>query len=315
MNQRFDVIVVGELNVDLILNQMGSLPVLGREILAEQMTITMGSSSAIFASNLATLGDTVSFAGKIGRDKFGDMVLSDLKRKGIHTGHILTTDEVSTGVTVALNYGNERSMITYPGAIHSLTVRDIRFDMLHSARHLHISSIFLQKGLRKDIISILKRARSLGLTTSVDPQWDPEERWDIDLGELMTYTDVFLPNLSEWKALTGLDDTGESLRYTRNFDNIIAIKNGIQGACLWNGHLLIRQPAYLNQKVVDCIGAGDSFDAGYIHKFLRGKSPEECLEFAALMGAVNTTARGGTNAFQNLDAIKTIASTAFNYQF
>ena len=66
MNKQFDVIVVGELNVDLIMNQLHSFPETGKEKLAEKMLLTLGSSSAIFASNLAALGMKVSFVGKIG---------------------------------------------------------------------------------------------------------------------------------------------------------------------------------------------------------------------------------------------------------
>jgi sugar/nucleoside kinase (ribokinase family) len=76
MRKQFDVVVIGELNVDLILNQIGKFPEIGKEMLAGHMTLTLGSSSAIFASNLSTLGSKVTFAGKLGHDNFGDHIVN-----------------------------------------------------------------------------------------------------------------------------------------------------------------------------------------------------------------------------------------------
>ena len=50
---------------------------------------------------------------------------------------------------------------------------------------------------------------------------------------------------------------------------------------------------------VDPVGAGDSFDAGYIHRFLQGANPEECLAYASIAGAFSTTSEGGTEAFKD----------------
>jgi sugar/nucleoside kinase (ribokinase family) len=74
----FDVSVIGELNIDFILNQIDSFPAIGKEILSRQMNVTLGSSSAIFASNLSCLDTRVAFIGKIGQDAFGDLVLMQL---------------------------------------------------------------------------------------------------------------------------------------------------------------------------------------------------------------------------------------------
>ena len=82
MTGKTDVIVVGELNVDLILDKIESLPETGKEKLAERMSLTLGSSSAIFASNLSSLGMKVSFVAKAGNDIFGDFCMDRLREKG-----------------------------------------------------------------------------------------------------------------------------------------------------------------------------------------------------------------------------------------
>jgi sugar/nucleoside kinase (ribokinase family) len=313
MEKQFDVLVVGELNVDLILNQIDKFPEIGKEVLANHMSLTLGSSSAIFASNLSTLGTSVAFSGKLGHDNFGDHIISSLKSRGVDTTHIIRSVKHATGTTIVLNYGEDRAMVTYQGAMKYMTMQDIPEDLFSSCRHLHLSSVFLQPGLTDDLGKLFQKAKSFGLTTSIDPQWDPAEKWEIGIQQLLPYVDVFMPNIKELCALTGAADLKEALNKIKSHSNIVVVKNGSEGAYLWDGSQLMHQPPFLNKEVVDSIGAGDSFDSGFIHKYLQGKSLKECLEFGALTGAINTTRSGGTNAFENLNLVKTIARSSFNY--
>jgi sugar/nucleoside kinase (ribokinase family) len=310
----FDVLVAGELNVDLILNEIERFPAIGKEVLAHKMTLTLGSSSAIFASNLSTLGSRVAFSGKLGIDDFGDHMIASLKAKGVDTSNILRSSKVSTGATIVLNFGEDRAMVTHQGAMVDFVVTDVPDQVLHQSRHLHVSSIFLQPAFRNEIVQLYKKAKTFGLTTSLDPQWDPAEQWDIDFKSLLSYVDVFMPNAKELECITKTTDI-ESGAKSLAAGNIIVVKNGSEGACLWDGNELIIQPPFLNNDIVDSIGAGDSFDAGFIYKFIQQKSLRECLEFAALTGAVNTTRSGGTMAFENINTVRRIAQTSFNYSF
>jgi sugar/nucleoside kinase (ribokinase family) len=313
MKKIYDVLVAGELNVDVIFNHLNKFPEAGKEILAKEMTITLGSSSAIFASNLSVLGSRVTFVGTLARDNFGNQIMASLGSKGVHTDNIIYTDKLSTGATVVLNFPEERAIITYPGAMSLLSIQDVPVKVLGDSRHLHVSSIFLSTGLKDDMPELFKKAKALGLTTSLDPQWDPAECWDIDFKSLLPYVDIFMPNDSELKALTGSDDMHKGVETLRAHANIIIVKCGKEGAYLWKGGELIHQPAFFNRNVVDSVGAGDSFAAGFIHAFLQQKPLAHCLEFAALTGAINTTRTGGTTAFETLDEVKDIARSSFNY--
>ena len=259
MNTEFDVLVVGEFNLDLILNQISNFPMVGKEVLANALTITLGSSSAIFASNLSTLGSSVTFTGKLGKDDFGDHIISSLQAKGVNTQNIVRTDVHSTGVTIVLNFKEDRANVTYPGAMHHLTLNDISETNLRHAKHLHVSSLFLQEGLRKDIVPLFRRAKELGLTTSIDPQWDPAEQWEIELENLLPLVDVFMPNASELMAITQTTNLDNALDTLKEFSSTSVVKNGSSGAYLWDGKALHHQPAFLNIDVVDSIGAGDHF--------------------------------------------------------
>lgn len=315
MEKHFDVLVAGELNVDIILNQIHQFPEMGKEVIAEKMTITLGSSSAIFASNLSVLGTRVAFAGTLAKDSFGDLILKSLQSKGVNTDNIIFTKEKSTGATVALSFDEDRAMVTYPGAMSLFEVKHIPDVLFQQSRHLHVSSLFLSTGLRKDILNLFQKAKDAGMTTSMDPQWDPDERWDVDFKALLPRVDVFIPNESELCAMTGIADLNKAAEALRASANILVVKRGRSGADLWSGKKHIHQPPFLNEKVVDTIGAGDSFGAGFIHKFIHGKPLEECLEFAALTGAISTTRAGGTTAFENLAKVKSIAASDFNFKY
>lgn len=309
----FDVIVVGELNVDLIFDGLGGkLPEIGKEILADEMILTLGSSSAIFASNLSMLGPAVSFIGKVGKDNFASLVMESLEEKGVDTSGIIQSPDYYTGITVACSYGQDRAMVTYPGAMDHLTLQDISPGQLKQGRHMHLSTVFMQKGIRPDVIELFKRAKEAGLTTSFDPQWDPDETWDLDLHEFLPHVDVFLPNIEEIKHLTRTENLRDALQSVSDVANIIVVKKGSKGLHLWTRDLQLDQPIFNNPRVADTIGAGDSFNAGFISRFIKKVPLKECLEFGALTGAINTTRPGGTTAFSDMDSIRQIARTNFN---
>ena len=310
--KKYDVVVIGELNMDIILDKNNSFPELGKEILSGQMKMTLGSSSAICASNLSALGNKVAFIGKTGNDAMGEMVLNELNKSNVITTAVVRDDQYPTGTTVVLNYGDERAMITHQGVIEYFAFEDVDWELVKQARHLHLSSFFIQPGLRKNMPEIFSKAKSLGLTISFDPQWDPEENWDIDLDLLLPLVDIFLPNEKEFLAMTktGSIEAGISGISARA---CIVIKQGERGSTLRAEGEPIFMPAFFNKDVVDSVGAGDSFNAGFIHQFLKGLTLNECQEFGNLMGALNTTAAGGTTAFTETNTIMERATQKFGY--
>lgn len=311
MNRK--VLVIGELNVDIILNNIQGFPEMGTEKLASDMQMVLGSSSAIFAANLATLGHDVSFLGMIGDDKNGNFILQELQKKNVTTDQIIRSNTANTGATIVLNYDMDRAMVTYPGAMTLLSREHIDKNALSPYDHVHISSVFLQPQLLKGIVDILSIIRQEGLTISIDPQWDPKEEWNLDLTSILPYLDFFIPNMAEIRNITkkeSLDDIYASLG---ELGHKVIIKNGDQGAVYLENGTIQSQPAYLNDQVVDCIGAGDSFNAGFVAKFLEGSSISDCIDFGNITGAINTLGSGGTSAFTSKEDILKIAQENYNY--
>ncbi len=311
--KKFDVLVAGELNIDLILDKLDQFPVIGKEIMAAEMIYTLGSSSAIFASNLSTLGASVNYCGCIGNDSFGDKIINDLAAKNVTTSNIIRSKTSGTGITVAFNFNQDRAMVTYPGAMNELKQNDITDDMLKQAQHLHVSSVFLQPALKPGLIDLFKRAKQFGLTTSLDPQWDPAEKWDCDWKNLLLFVDVFLPNIEELKNITQKTNLPGAVDAIKDFANLIVAKNSTEGAIAFYKNEVVEQPAFINHDFADAIGAGDSFNAGFIRQFIRDKSLKQCAELGAVCGAINTTQKGGTAAFKDFETVKKIAKEKFNY--
>lgn len=314
MNKKFDVIVIGELNIDLILNQIEGFPEIGKEILADKMTLTLGSSSAICASNLSSLGLKVAFIGKLGNDIFGQFIINQLKENGVDVSLIIIDDKLKTGATVALSYDEDRANITHQGAMSYLGIDDIDEDKLKQAHHLHFSSYFLQPGFKGVLEVLFKKAKDVGLTTSLDAQWDPSEKWDLDLEKVLPLVDVFIPNEIELKKLTKQPNLDLAINNIQNKCKYTVVKCGNKGSILCYKNKKIIKKSFLNTNVVDTIGAGDSFNAGYISKFVKGKSPEECQVFGNLIGAISTTKSGGTRAFIDPNKVMEIAKQKFNYE-
>ena len=293
------LLVVGELNVDLILNDIQGFPRIGTEIVANTMNFTLGSSSAIMASNISTLGVDTTFCGMVGDDQFGEFVIEQLELKKVSTSFIRKSLDYKTGVTVVMSYDQDRANVTYCGAMNDLKKGDIPWTNLSDFNHLHLSSYFLQEGIKKDITAIFRKAKDAGLSTSLDLQYDPEEKWEFDYKSCLPFVDIFLPNEDEIHALTGEKDLETAIDKLRAYCNIIALKLGKKGSRLIKDNIDLQAAPFLNKDYKDAIGAGDSFNAGFIQKFLAGASLEECLQNGNLMGSLNTTSAGGTAAFSS----------------
>ena len=204
-------------------------------------------------------------------------------------------------------------MVTHPGAMNHLTLSDVSDAHLRQAKHLHFSSYFIQPGIKPDIVQLFKLAKDLGLTTSLDTQWDPAEKWDFDLNAVLPYVDVFLPNKIEALYLTGEESLDAALDKLATVGKHIVIKLGDKGSISKTADQIIKVPPFLNKNVVDAIGAGDSFNAGFIFKFIQGFDVRACQTFGNVTGAINTTQAGGTTAFKNMDSILQVAQERFGY--
>ena len=304
---RFDISVVGELNLDLVLYGLPGRMDLDREHLASNLSITLGSSSAIFAHNFALLGNRVAFHSAIGEDPFGEMCLARLAESGMDLSAVRRFPGKQTGLTVILPQPEKRFILTYPGVMAEMRFEDLDIARILEARHLHLSSYFLQQALRPRVADLFHIAKEAGLSTSLDTNDDPDDRWERDVLDVLPWVDVLLPNEREACRLAGVDDSLLALEFLAKKVPVVIMKRGEKGAIARRDSEIV-EASSPKIAAVDTIGAGDSFDAGFLHQFIRGAKIEECLRYGNLTGALSTTRSGGTEAFRDLAYRETFLS-------
>jgi sugar/nucleoside kinase (ribokinase family) len=296
---RFDVTIAGELNLDLILYGLPEQLPPERELLADRMMLTLGSSSAIVAHNLAALGSLVGFQSRIGDDPLGQIAMERLQESGVDVSFVRRIPgSTTTGLTVILHHEAWRNILTYSGTIAKTSWEDLDLDYLADSRHFHFSSYYLQRGLRPRLGELFQYLKSKGLTISLDTNDDPDDKWEGGLHEILRHVDVFLPNEREACKAAGTEDLETAVHKLSRMAPLVVVKLGPKGAMAQRGaeRVMVASQAIVP---VDTVGAGDSFDAGSLHEYVRGSDLATCLRSGNQAGALSTTRPGGTEAFRD----------------
>jgi sugar/nucleoside kinase (ribokinase family) len=300
VSSKVDLLVIGEINPDLILQGKDVTPAFGQaEKLVENATLTIGSSSVIFACGAAKLGLKIAFIGIVGDDVFGHYMLSQMQERGIDTANCIISKQETTGFSVILSQPHDRAILTYAGSMANLRYEDIDQDLFKTAKHLHLGSFFMLKNLQKDVAKLFASAKTAGLTTSIDTNYDPLEMWDSGLHRVLEHTDVFLPNETEALQITRQKSIEAALAQLSDIPTL-AVKLGSKGGLAQQKDKTAIAPP-LNVKVVDTTGAGDTFDAGFLYGYLNHWTLEQSLHLACACGSLSTQGVGGTAAQPTLE--------------
>ena len=294
----FDLTIAGELNLDLILFGLPLVMETERDLLGTGFVSTLGSSSAIVAHNAAMLGLRVRFATLIGDDDFGRLALVRLRQAGVETTDAIVDPSTTTGVTILLPHGAVRHSLSYLGSIAGLTVEHLNRAHITQARHFHLSSLYLQSGLHAGIVDLLRYLKAAGLSVSLDTNDDPTNLWGPPLHEVLPFVDVFLPNESEICRMAGGCELDEAMQAFSEKVPTIVVKRGKNGCRVLHDGRISDYPG-VPVNPVDTIGAGDSFDAGFLCAYLQGMAMATCAHAGNISGALSTLSTGGTEAFRN----------------
>lgn len=297
-SDHFDITIAGEINLDLILYGLPETLPLERELLATGFEATLGSSSAILAHNLAVLGAKVGFVTQIGNDALGSIALERLRESGVDCSKATCDQERTTGLSVLLHHGDTRRILTWPGTMSEMSLRDLDEEYLARSQHFHLSSLFLQRALVPDLPALFRRLKKAGLTLSLDTNDDPEDRWDAMLDQLLDLVDVLLPNEEEACRIARRATLDEALEVLGSRVPCIAVKCGRQGCVVQTAGKRFNVPG-IAVRAIDTIGAGDSFNAGFLLAWLHGLAPDVCGRAGNITGALSTLRPGGTEAFRD----------------
>jgi sugar/nucleoside kinase (ribokinase family) len=294
MQKQYDVITFSDMCVDLILTGADVTPQFGQvEKLIADYTLELGGSCNIFACQAAKLGLRTAVLGRVGDDDFGRLILRRLQECAVDTRFVKVDPSLKTGLGVALCPPGDRAILTYIGTIDAIYPEDVTDEILSATRHVHHASYYLHTHLRPALPQIFARARQLGATTSLDTNWDPSGQWDAELEQVFPNTDLFMPNEQEALLISRQDNLNDAAEYffSRGV-HLVTVKQGDRGAVTFDPQGSYQQ-AVEPVSGGDSIGAGDSFDAGFLAGWLRGSTPQQCLAIANTCGCAVAARVGG----------------------
>lgn len=290
-HRAYDVLVYGPMFCDLIFVDLPAMPQLGTEIFAGDFTVALGGS-AIVAVGLQRLGARVGLIADLGADPMSDIMRDMLDDLGIDRTLIREHPYPLPQVTVGLSFPQDRAFVTrFQKPEKAVDLAAVLRDF--PARHLHLGS-FLGALDNPAAAAIAHRA---GLTVSFDPGWDETALHDPRVQALIAETDVFLPSQSELCHIARTDNVAAALAQISAHmpDGLIVLKQGADGATAYRHDTRLRVPA-LPVNPIDTTGAGDSFDAGFLFRYVQGDTLANCLRYGAVCGALSTTRIGGATA-------------------
>ncbi|MBR5312924.1 MAG: carbohydrate kinase family protein [Clostridia bacterium] len=296
MQKKWDVYVYGDVNIDLVVPGVESLPDPGSEVDVPIMETFVGGGAALFTLGLAKLGLTPVFQGSIGRDMYGEYIRNLFRELGVDDSLLLDSDTKKTGISISFTTEKDRCFLTYRGTNEGLSLKYMDLEQLRYAKHVHVTG-YEGATNHAEYLDILTKIHEMGdVTVSFDVGWDMTGVWYEGIFDLLPMIDVLFMNETECQHYTRCDDIETGARKLAEKAGMAVIKLGKQGAMAVRDGEKFFAPSYKVQ-AVDTTGAGDSFNAGFIYGFLQGLPMEECLKCGNGCGSLSVTKLGGNTGF------------------
>jgi sugar/nucleoside kinase (ribokinase family) len=278
--------IIGNLNIDLIIRNVPHLPEWSHEVLGENYSVVSSGQATNTAFALRKLGQYVKIIGNVGEDNYGKQIIDELKKNGINISEVEITKSKRTGITVAIvRSDGERGFVSDPSCLRQFTYELVNrhVNSLNDCDLVCLVGIFFLPGITlPEIYKILINMKSHNKPILLDTGWDSgnwQPKTIQQLIKLLGCIDIFIPNMDEAKAITGHKDpqrAAESL--FKAGPKIVIVKMGSEGSFLYTFDTQLHIPA-LKVKVVDAVGAGDVFNAGFIHGYLQNWPLPACVQF------------------------------------
>lgn len=298
-----DVVCIGILVADVVGKPVHEYPGRGKLVLVDQMELHSGGCAANTGVALAKIGVGTGIIGKVGDDGFGDFMIRVLERHGIDARGVVRDPEVATsGTMVMVHPDGERSFIHYIGANAGLTEHDVDFSLLNGARILHIAGSFLMPAFDGEPTArVLRRAREMGITTTLDTAWDSKGQWMSLLAPCLPYVDYALPSIEEARMVTGKHHPADVAKVLMDHGvKTVGLKMGEDGCYIRSADAEVRIPKF-DVNAVDALGAGDCFVAGFLTGLINGWDLEKTGRLANAVGASCVMALGATTGVKGLE--------------
>ncbi len=257
---------------------------------------TAGAESNL-ASGLSRLGHTAGWISRVGDDEFGRAIVFRVRGEGVDTSHVIHDSDAPTGIVVRERReagAIEQVYYRRGSAASRMQPADLDAAYLRDARFLHLTGITpaLSASCRETVFAAAEIGRAAGVTVVLDPNyrsklWDRTEARSV-MRDLARRCDLVLPGMDEAELLTGESDPEVAARELKKLGPAtVVVKLGAQGAlALTQDGRVVRSPGTPLERVVDAVGAGDAFAAGFLSGVLRGFDTDAGLRLANRCGAL-----------------------------
>jgi sugar/nucleoside kinase (ribokinase family) len=302
--RRADVLVAGDLFLDLVMSGFESWPGPGEESFAKKFHKEVGGGAAITACCLSKLGLQTLVLGAVGKSD-GQWMLDELRLRGVDISGIHVTEAEPTAFTVSVSSARDRALFTYGGANRELAA--VLGNLTALAEETHVRHIHLAHAMNPPHAArLFQSIRDRGCSLSLDVGWHPEWFADPRAIAALSQVDIFFPNEREASAITKQTDPRRMLEAFQQMGlRHVALKLGAEGAALlWDGEIAFQEPAPIDP--VDTTGAGDCFDAGFLYAWLREMEPRQCLRSGTACGELSVRALGGIAGVPSKEELESI---------
>lgn len=291
-----DVLCVGLITVDHVCAPLKQLPAAGGLEMTDCIEPCVGGCAANVAVNLSRVGRRASIACRVGNEVLGSFAAQVLIDKGVDCDQLRFSKTSRTATTMVVNVrGEDRRFIHDAGANAELTGEEVPLDAIRQSRVLYVGGFGLNAALSgENVARLFAAARETGVLTVLDVVVGEEDVGAM-LEPVLPYTDLFFPNEDESLAITGLS---EPVRQGERFRQLgaqrVIITRGTRGTVLVDDKQCFQMAAHAVEQV-DATGGGDAFVTGYLHAFLDGLEPEDCVRYGSALGASCVRAAGATS--------------------
>ncbi len=301
-NKKWDVYVYGDINVDLVIPGVERLPLPGQEDVVETMNTYVGGGAAIFTLGIGKLGLNPVFQGTIGDDCYGKFILDEFREKNVDQTLLGISSINKTGISISFTNEADRSFLTYRGTNDEIDLSKVDVEKVKEARHIHLTSYMGRKN-HEQYLELLKEIKAYGTTTvSFDVGWDDAGEWYQGIYELYPYIDILFMNETEAIHYSRKKEVIDAIKDFGKTCKLVVAKLGKKGSiAVKDGH--IYEATSYSVEAIDTTGAGDSFNAGFVYGFLKGKPIEEALKCGNACGGLSVTALGGNTGFPKEDEL------------
>jgi ribokinase len=267
-----DVVGFGAINLDKIY-LVDKIPKADEEGFVKDLQLFPGGSAANTIVGLSRLGLKTGYVGKVGNDGDGKTLLQDFQNEGVDTSAVIISEGRSGNALIFVDEEGNRAILVDPGVNDTIKFEEIDVDLIKKYRIMHLTSFICKNGL--DSLNSQKKIVKEMEKVSFDPGMVYAERGLDDIGEILKYTTVFLPNRSEIELLFGMEYREAAESCIEMGIDVVVVKMGSEGCYIKtrNRETFIKA---LKVEVVDTTGAGDAFNAGFLYGYLKGRDVEEC---------------------------------------